>query len=72
MPRREPKQADGKYRTKQIILEIYHEIAEVIRTGKPYRTRLDPPPADPPRCSSAPRAVGCTIGEYVNEGEKSC
>ena len=54
MPRREPKQADGKYRTKQIILEIYHEIAEVIRTGKPYRTRLDPPPADP-RVAHPPR-----------------
>jgi len=37
----------GEYRTKRIILEIYDEMAEVIRTGKPYQTRLDPPPADP-------------------------
>jgi len=39
---------------KRIILEIYDVIAEAIRTGEPYRTRLDPPSADlrvahPPR-----------------------
>lgn len=37
----------GKYRTKRVILEIYDEMAESIRTGEPYQTRLDPPPADP-------------------------
>ena len=37
----------GEYRTKRVILEIYDEIAEAMRTGKPYQTRLDPPPADP-------------------------
>jgi hypothetical protein len=37
----------GEYRTKRVILEIYDEMAEAIRTGKPYKTRLDPPPADP-------------------------
>ncbi len=36
----------GEYRTKRVILEIYDEMAEAIRTGQPYRTRLDPPPAD--------------------------
>ena len=40
---------DGKceYRIKRIILEIYDAMAEAIRAGKPYQTRLDPLPADP-------------------------
>ena len=37
----------GEYRTKRVILEIYDEMTEAMRTGKPYQTRLDPPPADP-------------------------
>ena len=37
----------GEYRTKRVILEIYDAMAEAIRTGKPYQTRLDPLPADP-------------------------
>ena len=36
-----------QYRTKHLILEIYDELAEAIATGRPYQTRLDPPPADP-------------------------
>lgn len=44
----------GEYRTKRVILEIYDEMAEAIRTGQPYQTRLDPPPADP-RCCHQPR-----------------
>jgi len=49
----------GDYRTKQVILEIYDELAESIRTGQPYQTRLDPPPVDP-RCCHPPRtsAIG--------------
>ncbi len=27
--------------------KIYDAMAEAIRSGKPYQTRLDPPPADP-------------------------
>lgn len=37
----------GEYRTKRVILEIYNAMQESIRTGRPYQTRLDPPPADP-------------------------
>lgn len=37
----------GEYRTKRLILEIYDAIAEAIRTGERYQTRLDPPPAHP-------------------------
>ncbi|MBI5500475.1 MAG: N-6 DNA methylase [Deltaproteobacteria bacterium] len=39
--------AHGEYRTKRVILEIYDAMAEAARTGRPYETRLDPPPADP-------------------------
>jgi hypothetical protein len=48
--------AHGEYRTKRVILEIYDAMAEAIRTGVPYVTRLDPPPADP-RVAHPPRAV---------------
>ncbi len=38
---------DGKFRTKDTILEIFDAMAEAARSGKPYETRLSPPPADP-------------------------
>ena len=41
------RKSHGEYRTKRVILEIYDEMAEAIRTGKPYQTRLDPPPGPP-------------------------
>jgi hypothetical protein len=37
----------GEYRTKRLILDIYNDMQQSIITGEPYRTRLDPPPADP-------------------------
>lgn len=36
-----------KFRTKDMILEIYDALAEATRTGKPYQTPLEPPPAEP-------------------------
>jgi hypothetical protein len=44
----------GRYLTKETILAIYDAMAEAIRTGQPYQTRLDPPPADP-RVAHPPR-----------------
>jgi hypothetical protein len=44
--RKSDQKAHREYRTKRVILEIYDAMAEAIRTGKPYQTRLDPPPAD--------------------------
>ena len=35
------------YRTKQTILALYDAMDRAIRTGRPYRTLLAPPPADP-------------------------
>lgn len=37
----------GSYRTKEVILAIYDEMATAMQTGVPYQTRLDPPPGDP-------------------------
>lgn len=44
--RRNDEKAHGEYRTKRVILEIHDAMADAIRTGKPYETRVDPPPAD--------------------------
>jgi hypothetical protein len=45
--KRKDEAVHGEYRTKRVILEIYDAMAGAARTGEPYRTRLDPPPADP-------------------------
>ena len=37
----------GIHSTKDTILEIYAALAECQRSGQPYQTRLNPPPADP-------------------------
>jgi hypothetical protein len=37
----------GEYRTKRVILEMYDEMKRAMETGEAYRTRLEPPPADP-------------------------
>ena len=41
------KQKHGEYSTKRIIPECYEAMAEAMKTGPPYQTILDPPPADP-------------------------
>ena len=46
----------GEYHTKRVILEIYDAMAEASRTGKSYRTLLDPSPADL-RVAHPPRQV---------------
>ena len=45
--RKSEEKAYAEYRTRRVILEIYDEMARAARTGQPYVTRLDPPPADP-------------------------
>jgi hypothetical protein len=45
--KRKDEQETGEYRTKRVILEVYDALAEAARSGQPYQTRLDPPPADP-------------------------
>ena len=53
--RKNDEKAHGEYRTKRVILEVYDALADAIRTGKTYSTRLDPPPADP-RVAHPPRS----------------
>jgi hypothetical protein len=45
--RRHDEQQHGTYRTKTAILEIYDALADAIRTGRSYHTRLNPPPGPP-------------------------
>ncbi|HEX2854106.1 MAG TPA: N-6 DNA methylase, partial [Opitutaceae bacterium] len=52
--RRKDEAEHGRYRTKEIILQIYDALEESIRSGQAYQTRLDPPPADL-RCCHPPR-----------------
>ncbi len=52
--RRKDEKLHGEYRTKRVILEIYDEMQRAMETGVPYRTRLEPPPADP-SVAHAPR-----------------
>jgi hypothetical protein len=52
--RKNDEKAYGEYRTKRVILEIYDAMAEAVRSGESYQTRLDPPPADP-RVAHPPR-----------------
>jgi hypothetical protein len=54
--RRNDEKAHGEYRTKRLVLEAYDAMAEAARTGRPYTTPLDPPPADP-RAAHPPRAT---------------
>jgi hypothetical protein len=43
----------GQYRTARLVLETYDRMAHAAATGAPYRTVLDPPPADPGVAHSA-------------------
>lgn len=44
--RRKDEAKHGEYRTKRLILQIYDDLARCLAAGRPYQTRLDPPPAD--------------------------
>jgi hypothetical protein len=56
--RRKDEQRYGEYQTKRVILEMYDEMAEAMRTGGAYQTRLDPPPADPRVAHEATSVTG--------------
>ena len=45
--KRKDEQKHGECRSKRIILEIYDAMAHAMKTGEPYQTLLDPPPAAP-------------------------
>jgi hypothetical protein len=60
--RRKDEDQYGEYRTQRVILEIYDRMAEAVRTGVPYQTLLDPPPADP-RVAHLPRGAARRAGD---------
>lgn len=37
----------SEYRPKKVTLKCYDAMAQAMKTGRPYQTILDPPPADP-------------------------
>jgi len=45
--KRRDKAKYGEYRAKRVIMDIYNAMQQAITTSEPYRTPLDPPPADP-------------------------
>jgi hypothetical protein len=51
--RKDEDKSKSDYRTKRTTLDIYAAMTECQRTGTPYQTRLDPPPADPRCCHPA-------------------
>ncbi len=50
--RKRDEAAYGEFRTARLILECYDAMAKAADSGDPYRTMLDPPPADPSVCHS--------------------
>ena len=55
--RRKDETRYGEYRTKRVILDIYDAMQTAAATGEPYRTVLDPPPADRSCCHPPPVGV---------------
>jgi len=51
--RKDEEKFTDNYRTKRTILKIHGAIAKAMKSGKPYQTRLDLPPADPRCCHPA-------------------
>ncbi len=63
--------AYGSYRTKEAILEIYDEMRKSEQLGKPYQTRLDPPPANgwvPPPLPPLEDYMDPNLGEAAADG----
>jgi len=57
----------GEYRTKRVILEVYDAMAEAMRTGIPYQTRLDPPPANPSCCHPKKKIGILAYGSLITD-----
>ncbi len=74
--RRKDESRYGEYRTKRVILGIYDAMQTAAATGEPYRTVLDPPPADR-SCCHPPRIAVLDLasladGEWTRpEGDRT-
>jgi hypothetical protein len=51
--KRKDEAAHGSYRTKEMILQIYDEMQEAVRTGGEYQTKLSPEPGSRECCHAA-------------------
>ena len=74
--RRKDEAQHGEFRTKRVTLDIYDAMQTAVATGEPYRTVLDPPPADRSCChrsaTSVPDLASVTDGEWViPQGDKT-
>ncbi len=68
--RKDEAKFNGDYRTKRTILEIYDALAEVMKTGTPYQTRLNPAPADM-SCRYPKKKVGIlAFGSLISDPGK--
>ncbi len=47
----------GEYRTRRVILEAFDALQAASAAGESWRTRLDPPPADPSCCHSSTEVI---------------
>ncbi len=69
--RKNDEKAFGEYRTKRLILEIHDELGAAAKSGTPYKTRLNPPPADPrvthPWCCDLCRYKSVWVGRSLAE-----
>jgi hypothetical protein len=64
--RKDEQKFNGEYRTKRVILEIYDAMANSIRTGAAYETRINPPPADPSCCHAKKKLGILAFGSLIN------
>lgn len=65
--RRKDEEKWGEYRTKRVILEIYDAMAEAERSGIPYQTCIDPPPADLRRCHPCKKVGILAFGSLIED-----
>jgi len=63
--RKDEEKFNGDYRTKRTILEIYDALAVAMKSGQPYQTRLNPPPADA-RCCHPPKQAAIPAPAWMD------
>jgi len=63
--KRKDEEQFGTYRTKDRILELYDALAEAQRTGKPFVSSLNPPPADA-RCCHPPKQLPIPVPIWMD------
>ena len=65
--RKDEQKFNGEYRTKRFILDVHDAMADSIRTGTPYQTRLNPPSADPNCCHPKKKVGILAFGSLIHD-----